>query len=363
MSMSKILDATIQKLPEYQLEYLKIKIASNIDKFLAPQFDKFFCQVKQIHPATVALDFSNTEFIDSTGIGLLANIQEQFNKAGIKFIFIAVPKKIRQLFEMLGLNNFFQLYPNWQQAIASMIPEPQRNKIASLEALEQQVVSYPSPLNNIQEALAPPQNSEKSTGKRKPGEIKETGKSRFFTVKVDYYQRMVCCGNFPLLVAMTTNNKANLKNIWKIIPKIPGCIILPSKIELRESQLPCEFCFSITPISKSVVPAEIIIASSYGSLRHFSLKTRIATLTIPRLLAGIGLIILFFSLALDVFSFPMNKTPSFWGKCITLFVSAWIGSPLYGVIWGGLLILVGLVYYYYYRRSQRGSVQIHFYEK
>lgn len=51
----------------------------------------------------VQLDFSDVEFVDSTGIGSLVQVMNQLHGQDIKVRIIRIPKEIYEVFDLLGI--------------------------------------------------------------------------------------------------------------------------------------------------------------------------------------------------------------------------------------------------------------------
>jgi hypothetical protein len=174
---------------------------------------------------------------------------------------------------------------------------------------------------------------------------------------------MLCYRDFPFHISITTHGKKKEENQFQIIPKIPGCIVIPNALKLRESQLPMEFSFSIMPLAKLRTQAELLILTKDNSLRQFVVKIQSNKLTIPGLLYILGSLIFLWSLIYDVFPVPFKEPVSFWQQGAQFLLVTLLGSPLHSLFCGGLIFILGIGYYWYYLHPQKGSLQIHFYEK
>lgn len=127
--MEKILfRSKIQNIESYKLSYLEIYIQGSLDKTTAYKLDKLLKKIKEEKYKKVLFVWKEVNTIDSTGIGILANFNEEFQQQKIELIFLHVQDKIFHLFEMLGLENFFLIFDNYKEAIASFLKNDNEKK-------------------------------------------------------------------------------------------------------------------------------------------------------------------------------------------------------------------------------------------
>ncbi len=120
----------LQNLSKYNLKYIEVRITGNLDKLSAPNLDSLFKEIKSKNEhKNILVVFSNTTGMDSTGIALLANFCEEFKKNGINIQLTDVPRKISQLFEMLGLNDFFIISAGIKESLASFLEDSNQKEL------------------------------------------------------------------------------------------------------------------------------------------------------------------------------------------------------------------------------------------
>ncbi len=70
------------------------------------------------------LDMESVKYVNSTGLGYLINLSDSLgeNHGGISLV--KVQPKVKVVFDMLGLNAFFKIYPTRDEALKSFTSEP-----------------------------------------------------------------------------------------------------------------------------------------------------------------------------------------------------------------------------------------------
>ena len=64
------------------------------------------------------VDLAEVGYIDSSGLGLLIEIQHTFNTAGGRMTLSGMPPDIAHVFENTSLNRFFEMHPDEAAALA-----------------------------------------------------------------------------------------------------------------------------------------------------------------------------------------------------------------------------------------------------
>ncbi|MGN0242446.1 MAG: anti-sigma factor antagonist [Lachnospiraceae bacterium] len=104
--IKKCLFVPIQKeLDHYQTDIIK----KEIDGYLVTH------QVQHI-----AFDFSETEFVDSSGIGLIMGRYEKLHYSGGKIFVMGIQPAVRRIFLMSGLNKIIYIKENERDVLASL---------------------------------------------------------------------------------------------------------------------------------------------------------------------------------------------------------------------------------------------------
>lgn len=86
------------------------------------------------------VDFTNLEYLDSSGIGVLLSLKTLCEKNGIAFAFYNISPKILQLFKLTDIDTMFPVFTNRQEAEQYLLnSQPVENKTQSYKAFR-----YPS---------------------------------------------------------------------------------------------------------------------------------------------------------------------------------------------------------------------------
>jgi anti-anti-sigma factor len=70
------------------------------------------------------LDMENVKYVNSTGLGYLINLSDSVNPERGSISLVKVQPKVKVVFDMLGLNAFFKIYPSRDEAMRHFQAEP-----------------------------------------------------------------------------------------------------------------------------------------------------------------------------------------------------------------------------------------------
>lgn len=86
-----------------------VAISGEVDIYSINEFKEPIRALIEAGKKTLYLDFSDMEYIDSTGIGVLIELRQQ-SMAGDQEIILVNPKRsINKLFSMTGVDKIFQI--------------------------------------------------------------------------------------------------------------------------------------------------------------------------------------------------------------------------------------------------------------
>ncbi len=81
------------------------------------------------------VDFTNLEYLDSSGIGVLLSLKTLCEKAGIAFAFYNISPKILQLFKLTDIDTLFPVFTNREEGENYLLNhKPSENKSQSYKA-------------------------------------------------------------------------------------------------------------------------------------------------------------------------------------------------------------------------------------
>lgn len=77
-----------------------------------------YTQAKSRNPKIILLNFSQVEYINSTGIGLLIGLLAQARQTGSRLIAYGLPSQYIEIFALTRLADFMQIFPDEASALA-----------------------------------------------------------------------------------------------------------------------------------------------------------------------------------------------------------------------------------------------------
>lgn len=98
---------------------LIIKIVGFVDASNINLFDRRMYETVENGFSKIILDCSELQYINSSALGILMDIHLSANKRKGDLKILNLPKKMEKTFEMLGFNNYFQIFADEKKAIQS----------------------------------------------------------------------------------------------------------------------------------------------------------------------------------------------------------------------------------------------------
>src|SRR5579871_5002386 len=96
------------------------EMSGAIDGNTVPSFQQMLEEIKSKGVRRLVLDMSKIKYVNSTGLGSLVKYADSFKSSGGGMALIKVPAKVKIVIEMLGLNAFFAICADLQQALAAL---------------------------------------------------------------------------------------------------------------------------------------------------------------------------------------------------------------------------------------------------
>lgn len=117
----------------------------SIDANTVITFQTHLNTVKERGISRFILDMENVKYVNSTGLGYLINLSDsvQGGKGGISLV--KVQPKVKVVFDMLGLNAFFKIFPTRDEALRYMMSEPAASGTDQTVVLKSRDATPPSP--------------------------------------------------------------------------------------------------------------------------------------------------------------------------------------------------------------------------
>lgn len=96
------------------------QLAGAIDGNTILEFQGALDDIQKSGVTKLVLDFSQVKYVNSTGLGSLVKYADTFRQSGGGVALMRVPAKVKIVIEMLGLNAFFEMCTNQEEALGSL---------------------------------------------------------------------------------------------------------------------------------------------------------------------------------------------------------------------------------------------------
>jgi anti-anti-sigma factor len=80
---------------------------------------RFQDEIRSIHPPVTIFDLTNSEYMDSAGLGVLVNFYVSAEKNGRKLALAGVSQRIGELLEMTHVKSLLGVFPTVEEALAN----------------------------------------------------------------------------------------------------------------------------------------------------------------------------------------------------------------------------------------------------
>lgn len=80
---------------------------------------------------TLVLDLAEIRYINSAGLAYLVNFSDQLASRGGRLELAGAQPKVKLIFEMMGLTEFFTLYKTVESALAAVAPARRRTSMSA----------------------------------------------------------------------------------------------------------------------------------------------------------------------------------------------------------------------------------------
>ena len=95
-----------------------IKVFGEIDNSNFKELEGHLEELKALANIKVLFDFSEVEYIDSSGVGVLVRLYRALAKTGGSVSIAACRESIEKNFRLIRLDEFFKFYPKVSHALA-----------------------------------------------------------------------------------------------------------------------------------------------------------------------------------------------------------------------------------------------------
>lgn len=98
-----------------QTGYTTLKISGELDAVSSVEADEAFRALLEKSQYHLHIDFSGLEYISSAGIGVILSHQDEIYQNGGKILFSGLSPKVLNVFQLLGLNQLYQILESGDQ--------------------------------------------------------------------------------------------------------------------------------------------------------------------------------------------------------------------------------------------------------
>jgi anti-sigma B factor antagonist len=95
-----------------------LPLKGEIDLHVSPRIARSLAGVTAKRPAHIVVDLTDVTFVDSSGLAVLIHGMQDVQEYGGKFAIVGLQENVRPIFEISRLDQFFQIFPNIDDALA-----------------------------------------------------------------------------------------------------------------------------------------------------------------------------------------------------------------------------------------------------
>lgn len=96
-----------------------LEVAGNLDSNTAPEMSQAVEERLQAQAKDLVIDFSKVDYISSAGLRVIIKANHILTAANNKVILCGLKDYVREVFDMAGLSNIFDIRPD----LAAILPE------------------------------------------------------------------------------------------------------------------------------------------------------------------------------------------------------------------------------------------------
>ncbi len=97
-----------------------VTVEERLDSGNIDNFKHSTVEVLQGEGVGIVVDFTNTKFIDSIGLGTLVSILKSTSRKNVRVALCSLSSQVRQIFELTRLYRLFDIFETLEEAKASM---------------------------------------------------------------------------------------------------------------------------------------------------------------------------------------------------------------------------------------------------
>lgn len=112
---AKLLEARVRQQPGAAV----IDLHGEINAVAAPALNAAYAEAEQSNPEVILLNFSDVDYINSTGIALIVGLLAKARAVHGRLIVCGLSEHYVEIFQITRLSDFMSIFPNEASALAA----------------------------------------------------------------------------------------------------------------------------------------------------------------------------------------------------------------------------------------------------
>lgn len=104
----------------HQPQVTTIDLHGEINSFAEDALNEAYAQAENFDPATIALNFSDVRYINSTGIALIVGLLAKARKSKRKMVVFGLSDHYEEIFRITRLSDFMTIYLDESSALTGV---------------------------------------------------------------------------------------------------------------------------------------------------------------------------------------------------------------------------------------------------
>ncbi len=96
-----------------------VDLRGEINSFAEEALDTAYAEACSFNPGAILLDFSQVDYINSTGIALIVSLMAKARNGGCRIIASGLNEHYREIFQITRLSDFMTIYPDQNTALVN----------------------------------------------------------------------------------------------------------------------------------------------------------------------------------------------------------------------------------------------------
>jgi anti-anti-sigma factor len=110
---------------QHQPRVVVIVLRGEVNSFAEETLNTAYIEAEAHHPQSILLNFSEVDYINSTGIALIVTLLAKARKAHIRLLTCGLSEHYIEIFNITRLADFMSVYPDESAALTANPEEPE----------------------------------------------------------------------------------------------------------------------------------------------------------------------------------------------------------------------------------------------